>query len=75
MIASKIDEAANVYIPVIALGELYFGAELVSDNSKYRLGRLFENEDDLIKKALRKLPGKALRNEIDVLIYNYIISL
>lgn len=35
LIATKIDEAANVYIPVIALGELYFGAELVKDNSKY----------------------------------------
>lgn len=34
-IAAKIDEAASVYIPVIAVGELHFGAELVNDSSKY----------------------------------------
>ncbi len=35
VIASKIDKAANVYIPIIVIGELYFGAALSKDGIKY----------------------------------------
>ena len=35
IIASKITEANEIYIPVIAIGELYYGAELTGDKSKY----------------------------------------
>ena len=35
VIAIKIDKAANVYIPIIVIGELYFGAALSTNSIKY----------------------------------------
>ena len=35
VIANKIDEAANVCIPVITIGEIYFGAELSNNSFEY----------------------------------------
>ncbi len=35
IIASKINEAPGIYIPAIALGELYFGAELSKESKRH----------------------------------------
>lgn len=77
-IADKIDESAQVYIPVIAVGELYYGAQYsthikknISNINKVitRYNVLYINEDTasvygVIKAGLRKKGKPVPENDI-----------